>query len=409
MLVNLDLHIHSRYSMAVSEEMLLPQIAGEAERKGVRIMGTGDCLHPRWREAIARLPESGGLFSLGETLFMLSVEVEDNRRAHHLIFLPDLTAAEELAASFSPHCSDLAGDGRPRLHLTGAEIADRVIEAGGTFGPAHAFTPWTGMYAAYSSLADCYQEHAAKIGFLELGLSADTDYADRIAELSALTFLSNSDAHSPRPSKLAREFNQMQLQDLTYREVVMALSRQGGRKVTLNAGFYPEEGKYNRTACTRCYQQYTAPLMAELMGRCPSCGGRIKLGVADRISALADYEQPVHPNHRPPYKHIIPLAEIIALAIGKKSVMTAGVQKRYRELTETRTEIDVLLEADLDALRAEESVKQAIADFRAGGVAVQPGGGGRYGTIGLPGRADRHEELHGKCPANRIQRSLCDF
>ena len=409
MLVNLDLHIHSRYSMAVSEDMLLPQIAGEAERKGVRVMGTGDCLHPRWREAIARLPESGGLFSSGRTLFLLSVEVEDCRRAHHLIFLPDLTAAEELAASFSPHCSDLAGDGRPRLHLTGPEIADRVIEAGGALGPAHAFTPWTGMYAVYASLADCYQEHAAKIGFLELGLSADTDYADRIAELSSLTFLSNSDAHSPRPSKLAREFNQMQLQDLTYREIVMALSRQGGRRVTLNAGFFPEEGKYNRTACTRCYQQYSAPRMAELMGRCPSCGGRIKLGVADRISALADHELPVHPDHRPPYKHIIPLAEIIALAIGKKSVMTAGVQRCYRELTETKTEIDVLLEADLDDLRAEERIKQAIADFRSGRVAVQSGGGGRYGTIGLPGSADRHEELHGKCPANGVQRSLCDF
>jgi len=412
MLVNLDLHIHSRYSMAVSEEMLLPQIAVEAARKGVKVMATGDCLHPRWLEAVKRLPEKDGLFSLGQTLFMLSVEVEDCRRAHHLIFLPDVAKAEELAAGFAPSCASLASDGRPRLRLTGAEIADMVIEAGGIVGPAHAFTPWTGMYAIYRSLSDCYQEQSGKISFLELGLSADTDYADRIAELSGLTFLSNSDAHSPRSNKLAREFNRMELHDLSYREIVMALLRQGGRRVTMNVGFYPEEGKYNRTACTRCYEQYSAPRMAELMGCCPSCGGRIKLGVADRVRALADHERPVHPDHRPPYLHIIPLAEIIAMAIGQKSAMTAAVQRRYRELTEARTEIDVLFEADVDDLRAEVRVKQAISDFREGRVVVAPGGGGRYGSIQLP---QVHEHLQGKmaaagqCSANGGQRSIFDF
>jgi len=55
---------------------------------------------------------------------------------------------------------------------------------------------------------------ANSIHFIELGLSADTDYADRIAELARRTFLSNSDAHSPRCNKLAREFNQMELKEL---------------------------------------------------------------------------------------------------------------------------------------------------------------------------------------------------
>ena len=29
----------------------------------------------------------------------------------------------------------------------------------------------------------------------------------------------------------------------------------------------------------------------ELMGRCPECGGQIKLGVADRVNLLADYAE----------------------------------------------------------------------------------------------------------------------
>ena len=416
MLVNLDLHIHSRYSMAVSADMLLPEIAREAAHKGVKIMATGDCLHPLWLDAIKKLPQSDGLFLLGDTRFVLSVEVEDARRVHHLIFLPDTAMAEQLQEGFAAYSTNLSADGRPRLHMSGAEIADLVLEAGGMLGPAHAFTPWTGIYAYYRSLADCYQEKAEQIRFIELGLSADTDYADRIADLSTRTFLSNSDAHSPRINKLAREFNQMQLQDLSYGDLCLAIRREGGRRTTLNVGFYPEEGKYNRTACTRCYRQYSAAGKDELMGRCPACGGRIKLGVADRVNLLADYEKPVHPDHRPPYLHIIPLAEIIAQALGHKSAMTGGVQRCWKALTQDRTEIEVLMQADPAQLPAEPRVIEAILAFRQGRVEVLPGGGGRYGEVRLAGPLWDAEKA-GLCDAEPKgagqkeagQRSLFDF
>ena len=271
--------------------------------------------------------------------------------------------------------------------MNGAEIADLAIEAGGLLGPAHAFTPWTGIFAYFRSLAECYQEKAEQIRFIELGLSADTDYADRIAELSSRTFLSNSDAHSPRSNKLAREFNQMELDNFSYQDLFLAIKREGGRRPTKNVGLFPEEGKYNRTACTRCYRQYSLSQKDELMGRCPECGGQIKLGVVDRVNLLADYEKPVHPPHRPPYLHIIPLAEIIALALGHKSVMTAGVQKRWSDLTEERTEIEVLVEADLREMKAEPKVIEAIQTFRLGQVDVRPGGGGKYGEVRLAGAA----------------------
>jgi uncharacterized protein (TIGR00375 family) len=404
MLVNLDLHIHSRYSMAVSADMQLPEIAREAARKGVKIMATGDCLHPTWLNAIKKLPEADGLFHLDDTHFVLSVEVEDRSRVHHLIFLPDTAKAGQLQEAFAPYSTNLSADGRPRLHLNGAEIADLAIEAGGLLGPAHAFTPWTGIFAYFRSLAECYQEKAEQIRFIELGLSADTDYADRIAELSSRTFLSNSDAHSPRSNKLAREFNQMELDNFSYQDLILAIKREGGRRPTKNVGLFPEEGKYNRTACTRCYRQYSLSQKGELMGRCPECGGQIKLGVADRVNLLADYENPVHPPHRPPYLQIIPLAEIIALALGHKSVMTAGVQKRWSELTEEKTEIEVLLQADLAEIKAEPRVIEAIQNFRMGRVEVRPGGGGKYGEVRLAEPAGA-EAGQGKVG----QKSLFDF
>jgi uncharacterized protein (TIGR00375 family) len=402
MQVNLDLHIHSRYSMAVSSDMLLPEIAAGAAQKGVKIVATGDCLHPQWLDAIRKLPESDGIYTLGDAHFILSVEVEDKKRVHHLIFLPDVSKAQELQESFACHCNNLAADGRPRLHLNGAEIADIVLEAEGLIGPAHAFTPWTGMYAYYDSLADCYHEKADRICFIELGLSADTDYADRIAELSTRTFLSNSDAHSPRSNKLAREFNRMQLQDFSFKEISLALRREGGRGTLLNVGFFPAEGKYNRTACTRCYRQYSLARMDELMGRCPDCGGRIKLGVMDRVNLLADYDVPVHPAHRPQYMHIIPLAEIIALALGYKSVTAAAVQNCWRDLILNRTEIEVLVESDLSGLSTDPRVLEAIQSFRSGKVDVIAGGGGKYGEVKLLGQAETVEQRRG-------QRSLFDF
>jgi uncharacterized protein (TIGR00375 family) len=402
MLVNLDLHIHSRYSMAVSADMNLPEIAREAARKGVKIVATGDCLHPRWLESIKELAESDGFYCLGETCFVLSVEVEDSSRVHHLIFLPETSKAEELAESFAPHCTSLSSDGRPKLHLAAPEVADLALEAGGMVGPSHAFTPWTGMYAYFSSLAECYQEKAESIHFIELGLSADTDYADRIAELSSRTFLSNSDAHSPRCNKLAREFNRMELAELSYNELCLTICRKEGRRVKQNVGFFPAEGKYNRTACTRCYRQFSQTEKDKLMGRCPSCGGRIKLGVWDRINLLADYEKPVHPDHRPPYLHIIPLAEIAALALGYRSTTAAAVQRCWSELIEGRTEIEVLMEADLSELSGDPRVLEAIEMFRQGKVKVVPGGGGKYGEVKMAGGAAGKEE-------KKEQKSLFDF
>lgn len=399
MKVNADLHIHSRFSAAVSKEMTLPEIAREATRKGVNIVGTGDCLHRKWLEEIKALPERDGLFHLDGICFALTVEVEDAHRIHHLIFVPSISKAEELRYSFEPKSSTLDSDGRPKIHLEGADIADLALEAGCLIGPSHAFTPWTGIYAYYKSLDECYKEHADEVKYIELGLSADTDYADKIAELSNRTFLSNSDAHSPRSNKLAREFNQLEISELSFRDICRALKREGGCHPTLNVGFYPEEGKYNRTACTSCYTQYTAMQMKELKGKCTVCGGRIKLGVRDRVDSLANYPEPHHPAHRPPYLHLIPLAEIIAMALGVKSPYTVKVQKIWNDLTSDRTEIEVLVEADLAELKAEAKVIEAIEAFRSGKVVVKPGGGGKYGEVALPkGEAGKEK-----------QKSLFDF
>ncbi|KCZ73703.1 TIGR00375 family protein [Candidatus Methanoperedens nitroreducens] len=382
MQVNADLHIHSKYSAATSTKMDLPTLAAESRKKGIQLVATGDCLHPEWLAQIKKLKEENGIFKLNDTSFILTTEVEDINQVHHLLIVPSISKAEELYEFMRPRSNNIDSDGRPNIRLSGEMIARAAMDAGALIGPAHAFTPWTAMYAYHNSLRDCYGDLAEYIYFIELGLSADTSYADRIPELRCLTFLSNSDAHSPYVNKLAREFNRFEMNDITFDELRMAIIRERGRKPILNVGLPPEEGKYNESACIRCYKHYTLQESITRAWRC-SCGGVIKKGVRDRVNELASYDKPRHPSHRPRYLHLIPLSEIIAMALGM-GVNTKSVQGVWNILIERfGSEVAVLVDADIRGSGVDNRVIDAIIALREGKVTVHPGGGGQYGRIEL--------------------------
>ncbi|MFA4935052.1 MAG: TIGR00375 family protein [Candidatus Methanoperedens sp.] len=404
MLVNADLHIHSKYSMATSPKMELPTLASESGKKGIQLVATGDCLHPKWLAEIKKLKEENGVFRLDGAYFVLTTEVEDVNQVHHLLIVPSISKAEELYEFMKPKSNNIDSDGRPSVRLNGEEIAQAACDAGALIGPAHAFTPWTAMYAYHNSLKDCYGDLAEHIYFMELGLSADTSYADRIAELQCLTFLTNSDAHSPYVNKLAREFNRFEMQEISFDELKMAIIREKGRKPVLNVGIPPEEGKYNESACIRCYKHYTLRESIIKSWKC-SCGGTIKKGVKDRVNELASFDMPKHPAHRPPYLHLIPLSEIIAMALGV-GVNTKGVQGIWNKLIERYgSEVSVLVDADIKISGVDERVINAIIALRCGKVKVHAGGGGQYGRIELLGKAtDTERKID--CES---QKSLFDF
>ncbi|MHC1600262.1 MAG: TIGR00375 family protein [Candidatus Methanospirareceae archaeon] len=430
MIINADLHIHSHYSAATSLRMDLPILATEALRKGIQLLGTGDCLHPRWLQSIRELEERDGIFYFKpkdegttpatNTNFVLTVEVEDMRRVHHLLIVPSISKAEELYESFGKYSQDIDSDGRPSLRLSGAEIAEHARDAEALIGPCHAFTPWTALYAYHDSLRECYGDMVGYLSFVELGLSADSSYADRIGELRDLTFLTNSDAHSPYPIRLAREFNRFQVEDMSFDELKAAIKRERGRKPVLNVGFPPQEGKYNESACIRCYTHYSLSDAITRRWRC-ECGGLIKKGVRDRVNELADCNG-THPEHRPPYLHLIPLAEIIGLAV-QKSPSSKAVQKIWESLlAEFSSEVTVLIDASIASIKGAHfdfnlddltRVVEAIKAFRKGEISVKPGGGGKYGVIELKtGASEEVQEMMVEQEQRREQKkqlSLLDF
>ena len=307
MIINADLHIHSPFSGGTSHKIDLNNIAVGAKKKGLQLVATGDCLHPSWQREIGKY-EKDGIISIDGIHFVLSVEVEDRNRVHHLLFFPDFYAVNSFKSLIEKYSSNIRVDGRPKVMRNGAEILDYANDANAIIGPAHAFTPWTSLYAYFNSLTDYYGK---KPDFVELGLSADSNYADRIKELHDIPFLTNSDAHSYGPARLGREFNRMNIDEFTWESVKKAILHGG---ITQNVGFPPSKGKYNRTACSSCFRHYEKKQAETMNWRC-YCNGLIKKGVKDRVDELATFKEAQHPSFRPSYIHLIPLIEIILEAL----------------------------------------------------------------------------------------------
>ena len=361
--------------MASSKDMLINNIAPKAKLKGLSLLGTGDGLHPKWLDIIEEntVNSEEGIYSTDDADFVITTEIEGKNKIHHLIIIPDIDIAREISQKLPSKNKNV--DGRPKTNLNGAEILELVRQYDCLIGPAHAFTPWTGMYKSFDSIYDCYEK---KVDFVELGLSADTNMADTVDELKDFTFLSNSDAHSPWPHRLGREFNQIELQDISFSSIKHSIKHSN---IKANYGLVPNLGKYHMTACTKCFKLVNPEIAKNNKMKC-ECGGRIKKGVDFRISEISDFDKAHHPDFRPPYVHLMPLAELIS-TVYDKGVTTKTVQKIWQKLIDSfGNEINVLINSDIGEIeKFDLNVSKAIEAFRNNTIDIIPGGGGKYGEI----------------------------
>lgn len=371
MQVDADLHIHSRFSMATSPRMVPGNIIDACVMKGITVLGSGDALHPEWQHLWADyIDNNAGI------LIIPTAEVEDQDRVHHLIIMQDFEGFSELRSMLSPFSRDILTGGRPHIRLPGSRIAGMVHQLGGMIGPAHAFTPWTSLFAYYDKVEECYGRE--KVDFLELGLSADNSYGVAIPDLYKVPFITNSDAHSPDPAKCGREFTRLSIKRRTVGGVLSAVK---SGDIETNVGLFPEEGKYNRTACTRCYEQYTPAQAEGFRWRCPKDRGLLKKGVRDRARELSSGT----PVKRPPYLHILPLGEIIRITENASSTTTKKCIATYTQLISAfGNEIAILTTTPVTEIReVDNRIADAIDAFRNNRISLQPGGGGRFGTFTL--------------------------
>ncbi|PSH00495.1 MAG: TIGR00375 family protein [Nanohaloarchaea archaeon SW_7_46_7] len=376
-MTDFDLHIHGKHSGGVSPEMEIPIIAEEAEKKGLDIVGTGDILNPKWlRHVKEETVEKNGYLKHGDIKFLPTTEVEDENRIHHLIIFPKLETVEKAYQDFQELSDDIRREGRPRIKADGEKIVEIAKKHDCLIGPCHAFTPYTAIYGKKDSLKECYGNQVENLDFLELGLSADSKMASKISAHKDLIFLSNSDAHSPWPHRLGREFNRAELEEESFEGLKKLFEEKAG-ELNLNVGLDPREGKYHCSACNSCHQKYSVKEAKDFDWSCQECSETIKKGVKDRVNELSDRE----PGYRVDYLHLPPLAKIIQYTVGHASPTTKTVQKRYKALNEEfGAEIDILVEKDIQQLaQVDREVAESIRKFRNDEIVMIPGGGGEYG------------------------------
>ncbi|MDT8901087.1 endonuclease Q family protein [Anaeroselena agilis] len=386
-----DFHVHVGLSesgrwvkIPTSARLTLRNILAEAaERKGLQIVGVVDALSPLVRDDFALLSAEGllvldsqGGYRYDDRLtLLLGAEIEtsepDGGSAHTLVFLPDIGLMADFSATMSRHIRNIHMSSQ-NAHMPLAELVRIAAPFGALIVVAHAFTPHKGLYGSCTArMANILGEREmAAIGAVELGLSADSSLADRIGELASFTFITNSDAHSL--DKIAREYNLLTLGAATFQECAWAFARREGRAVAANFGLDPRLGKYHRTFCGHC--DYFDPAGAPFTDACPRCGSsKIVRGVFDRIDDIADWPEPRHPDHRPPYRHQVPLSFIPG--VGGKAL--------DKLLAAFGSEMNVLHNVDAAALREVVGAKAAAAIIaaRAGEAAITAGGGGIYGKL----------------------------
>ncbi len=421
-LYNTDLHIHSKHSIGVSKEMTVPMIAKGAVEKGLHIIGTGDATQPDWlRHLRKNLTLKDNSLIYDTVSFILTVEIEDNESIHHVLLLPDFESVDALRQILKPHSPNIDDEwgGRPRVNVNGEILAGFVRDVAGMIGPAHAFTPFKSIFREnkHSSLKSCYGDETPYIQFLELGLSADSNTADFIPDLRPLTFITSSDAHSPVPNKLGREFVRFKMQEPTFEELRLAITRKRGRRAVLNIGLDPRLGKYYLSFCSSCRRTLVIKtgnqppsfdnlniyisckdtaekkrLLDDIHKRwvkCPADGKKLRLGVRDRAAAIGDAEIKTPP-HRPPYLHIAPLLDIIALSLEVKSSSSKQVRSLYNNMREVfGPETIILTETSIAEIgELNDRVSQMIEAYRNKSIGYISGGGGRYGRLIPPWESD---------------------
>ncbi len=388
-----DLHVHigrtknnKPIKITAARSLNFENIAKECvERKGINVVGIIDCASPYVIEDIEEFLkqgdayeiEDGGIIYKNKVCIILGSEIETSEineegktgSAHNLCYFPKLKDIKAFSNEMRNHIKNITLSSQ-RADISAYELIDIVEKYNGVLIPAHAFTPHKSFYGNCTSrLERIFKEKYKKIPAIELGLSSDTFLADKISELETKAFLTNSDAHSL--PKIAREYNKMLVEDISYKELFKAIKNEDGRKIICNYGLDPKLGKYHRTYCEVCGKNIEgeAPVT-----KCNDCDSRnITMGVFDRIEIIKDKKETKSPKNRPPYIYQIPLTFIPGL--GGKTI--------EKLIDNFETEMNILHKLSQDDIEGVvgEKIAKNIVMAREGKLNIQAGGGGVYGKV----------------------------
>ncbi|MBU1000160.1 endonuclease Q family protein [Patescibacteria group bacterium] len=414
-----DLHIHSRFSRACSQQLNVPNLSMWAKLKGIDVLGTGDCLHPLWfAELKSQLKEDGSGFLINEkdptVKFVLTVEIASIyshkgavRRIHNVIVLPSFESVAKLQQALFAKKAKLGSDGRPIVGISSKELLRMCLEIdrNAIFVPAHIWTPYFGMFGSksgYDSLQDCFEDLTKYIYAIETGLSSDPAMNWRIKELDNRSIISSSDAHSL--PKLGRELTVFSGDTSSgFTGLFKDIKEQ---KIAGTIEFYPEEGKYHYTGHRNCNVKYSPEDTKEKGTKCPSCGKELTVGVMERVEELASRDVKelgkfrengvikLKNFNKPGYRMLVPLLQIIAEAFGTAPI-TQKAMNEYKKLTSfLNSEIKILTRVDIKEIAkvSGSKIAEGVDKVRRGDLVIDPGYDGVFGVVKIWGSEDKSQD-----------------
>lgn len=418
-----DLHIHSHFSRATSGQCTLPGLHAWAQRKGVRVVATGDFTHPVWFNELQTSlePAEPGLYRLKPALaaeadatvppscrapvsFILTGEISSIykrdgavRKVHSVVAVPSLDAAARVNARLS-RIGNIVSDGRPILGLDPRNLLEILLETdtAAVLIPAHIWTPWFSMLGSksgFDSPLECFGDLMPHIFAVETGLSSDPPMNWRVPVLDNLALISNSDLHSP--ANMARNANRFHGEP-SYFRIFDGLRARDPAVCGGTLDLFPEEGKYHLDGHRACNVVMHPAESAALHDLCPVCGKPLTLGVLHRVEALADPSRAegTPPPGALPWQPFIPLPELLGELLGTASSSKKVAAAYDAILHHFGPEMPFLLDTPPDAVAAHPIVPlldEALRRMRAARVHRTGGYDGVYGSVRVfaPGERDK--------------------
>ncbi|MBI4452265.1 DNA helicase UvrD [Candidatus Woesearchaeota archaeon] len=417
-----DLQIHSRFSRATSNAITIKNLEKYARLKGINLLGTGDFTHPKWlAELKSELKEDGSgiLTSSSGFKFVLQGEISNiytqdgkGRKVHTLLLARNFEIVEQINQALLKK-GRLDYDGRPIFGFSCIELVEmmRKISDDIEIIPAHAWTPWFGIFGSMSgfdSVEECFKDQAKHIYAIETGLSSDPAMNWRISKLDKYTLLSSSDAHSFWPWRLGRECNVFEFDEsYSYDDVLNAIRTRKNFVETIE--MWPHEGKYHYTGHRNCNVCLSPKDSIKLKDICPRCGSKMTVGVAQRVEMLADREEGFMPKNAVPFRKIIPLSEVISVATGEKVESRKTWEEYYKLTSAFENEFEAVLNAEEKELKKITSGKIAenVLRNRNQDIRFKPGYDGVYG-IPIFEEKEQFKNNPG-CELKTRQKGLSDF
>ena len=172
---------------------------------------------------------------------------------------------------------------------------------------------------------------------------------------------------------------------MSYEGIIEAIKSKNPKKFLYTVEFFPEEGKYHFDGHRECGLSLSPMESKKYNNVCPICAKPLTIGVLSRVEELADRAERYMPDKAVPFKRLIPLEEVIADVLGRRSGTKQGKKEYDQLIKKFGNEFSILTEESRESLLsgANPKIAEAILRVREERVQIEPGYDGVYGKVNI--------------------------